>query len=864
MKKCKYIYLIIGLLVTAYVTAQTNYTWNGSVSTAWNTPANWTPNAVPTATDNIIVNSNSVPRYPILDQNRTVKNITLSADTIDLGGYTLTMTGDESFSGGRVLNGLLKLTNTGTGIQNTAFNADVEIIVNEIGIQNSTFLGNLLVIKNGSTTDYFGNNTFNNLEIRLTAGNIFLGGETHNGNIVVSNTGTGAIFWSPGGMSFLGQINTLANGKTITTGSSGYSSGVLAIWNFVQQGTTPQSLTVTGTANLGFGMNSTWNGNLTAQSSSQVTIYNEGNSSTFNGTVSLTAPNLEVRRSTFNGNATFNKTGNATNTWMGGNTFNANCTVNNSGAGGMFLNNGNSSTPVIYNGDLTVNQTGTGFVNNGNGTGSITRVRGNVTHNCSVAGGWGWNGGVLHIDGTGNQTFNVTGSLVPWLGNVVVNKTSGTLTFSGNHVDVHNSLTLTAGKVITSSSSMFRVLNNATSTATNGFIQGPMSKAGTQAFTFPTGANGRLTPISISAPSTNSTFIASYSDITQNIGASKDASVDSVDFPGFWSLSRTAGTANVNVSLRWNLINANIPPWVICNLIGAARVVGWNGSTWKDLGSANVSGNDSLGNITTSVLPTTFSHFTIAKRCMPSGGVVNISPNSNPVVFCAGSSVTLTATGGRCYKWYKPFVSYTNPLTINTPGVYHLKSITNAGVVEYDSVVVQLNPAIIVNAAPVDTIYAVQGNQIALGSNPTAQGGTGALTYTWTPTTNLTSNTSANPSLSVQTDATYTVTVTDSKQCSATDAVRVMMPPNSADGLDISTSGCPGSDITICFKNLREFVGKKIVFNNIITNCPSEILITNTSDCYECTIVSLGGNPSITIVDPNTGMVYNDNIVSIH
>lgn len=854
---------MIGLLVTVFVTAQTNYTWNGSVSTAWNTAANWTPNAVPTATDNIIVNSNSVPNYPVLDQNRTVANITISADTLDLGGYTLTMTGsNESFIGGRMLNGLLKITNANTSIQNTACNADVEITTGEIYITNSTFLGSLVLVKNGTTTDYLQYSTFNNLDIRLTAGTINLDANTHDGNIVVSNTGTGMIFW--GSAPNIATTSKLASSKTITIGSNGFSSGVLALWKFEQLGSTAQNLTVTGTATLGFGMNSTWNGNLTAQGNSQVTIYNEGNSSTFNGTVSLTAPNLEVRRSTFNGNATFNKTGNATNTWMGGNTFNANCTVNSSGAGGLLLNNGTSSTPVIYNGDLTVNQTGTGFVNNGNGTGSVTRIRGNVTHNCSVAGGWGWNGGVLHIDGTGNQTFNVTGSLVPWLGNVIVNKTSGTFTLSGNHADVHNSLTLTAGKVITSTNAMLRVLNNATSNATNGFVEGPMSKAGTQAFTFPTGANGRLTPISISAPSTNSTFVASYSDITQNIGASKEASVDSVDFPGFWSLSRAAGTANVNVSLRWNLINANIPPWVICNLIGAARVVGWNGNTWKDLGSANVSGNDSLGNITTSVLPTTFSHFTIAKRCMPSGGVVNISPNSNPVVLCAGNSVTLTATGGRCYKWYRPFVSYTNPLTINTPGVYHLKSITNAGVVEYDSVVVQLNPAIIVNAAPVDTIYAVQGNQVTLGSTPTAQGGTGTLTYSWSPSSNLSSNTSSNPTLNVETDATYSVIVTDSRQCSSTDVVRVMMPPNSADGLDISTSGCPGSDITICFKNLREFVGKKIVFNNIITNCPSEILITNTSDCYECTIVSLGGNPSITIVDPNTGMVYNDNIVSIN
>ncbi|NJM26039.1 MAG: hypothetical protein HC859_11680 [Bacteroidia bacterium] len=87
---------------------------------------------------------------------------------------------------------------------------------------------------------------------RNTAGNIF------NGNIQVNSTaGNGVSFGTGNGTS------TLAAGRTIAIGVSGFSTGILELRNFTQTGATPQNLTLTGTALLQVGTNSTFNGNVT-------------------------------------------------------------------------------------------------------------------------------------------------------------------------------------------------------------------------------------------------------------------------------------------------------------------------------------------------------------------------------------------------------------------------------------------------------------------------------------------------------------------------------------------------------------------------------------------------------------------------
>ncbi|MBO9658736.1 MAG: hypothetical protein J7527_07900, partial [Chitinophagaceae bacterium] len=73
------------------VSGQTTFTWNGSASSDWSVPSNWTPAGVPSSSDNIvIVNTANSCR---LIANATVNNMTLTSGTIDLAGFVLTVNG---------------------------------------------------------------------------------------------------------------------------------------------------------------------------------------------------------------------------------------------------------------------------------------------------------------------------------------------------------------------------------------------------------------------------------------------------------------------------------------------------------------------------------------------------------------------------------------------------------------------------------------------------------------------------------------------------------------------------------------------------------------------------------------------------
>ena len=76
-----------------------NKTWNGSSSTDWNTDANWTPSGVPTTGNHIIIPDTSSINNCAIDQNRTIKSLTIQANgTIVGGGFKLFITSEGDAS----------------------------------------------------------------------------------------------------------------------------------------------------------------------------------------------------------------------------------------------------------------------------------------------------------------------------------------------------------------------------------------------------------------------------------------------------------------------------------------------------------------------------------------------------------------------------------------------------------------------------------------------------------------------------------------------------------------------------------------------------------------------------------------------
>ncbi|HMP83564.1 MAG TPA: cadherin-like domain-containing protein, partial [Verrucomicrobiota bacterium] len=79
---------------------------------------------------------------------------------------------------------------------------------------------------------------------------------------------------------------------------------------------------------------------------------------------------------------------------------------------------------------------------------------------------------------------------------------------------------------------------------------------------------------------------------------------------------------------------------------------------------------------------------------------------------------------------------------------------------------------------------------VGIGGSPTASGGSGGYTYSWSPATGLDNANIANPTASPASTTEYTVTVTDASGCTAQDSVTVTV--NTPPTVDA------GSDQTIC------------------------------------------------------------------
>ncbi len=136
---------------------------------------------------------------------------------------------------------------------------------------------------------------------------------------------------------------------------------------------------------------------------------------------------------------------------------------------------------------------------------------------------------------------------------------------------------------------------------------------------------------------------------------------------------------------------------------------------------------------------------------------------------CDGNSASLTASGGVSYVWdtgdTNPSISV-NPITTTT---YTVTVTDGSGCSQTDDVIV------IVNFPP--NAYAGEDAYICSGLSTTLDA-SGGVSYEWSPSTGLSSNSIANPIANPSVGTTYTVAVTDASGCSATDDVFVGIYPS--------------------------------------------------------------------------------------
>ncbi|MBK6985820.1 MAG: PKD domain-containing protein [Bacteroidetes bacterium] len=198
--------------------------------------------------------------------------------------------------------------------------------------------------------------------------------------------------------------------------------------------------------------------------------------------------------------------------------------------------------------------------------------------------------------------------------------------------------------------------------------------------------------------------------------------------------------------------------------------------------------------------PASTSNFTltVGNGTCTANDVVTVSvtplPNADAgadISICTGASATLTATGGTSYLWTPSTglsnTTIANPITTPTATTNYTVTVTNNGCSATDVITVNATNSLIVDAGINQTICNGAGALLIA---------TGGSSYTWTPSTGLSSTTGNTVNASPSVTTTYTVNAA-SGGCSSTDEVTVFVNPTPTVSITSngSTAFCSGGSV---------------------------------------------------------------------
>ena len=194
---------------------------------------------------------------------------------------------------------------------------------------------------------------------------------------------------------------------------------------------------------------------------------------------------------------------------------------------------------------------------------------------------------------------------------------------------------------------------------------------------------------------------------------------------------------------------------------------------------------------------------------------------SGATSFCQGGSVTLSAPAGLSYNWSNG--ASTQNITVNQSGTYTV-TVSSGN----NCTAVSSNTVVTVNNLPAAAVTPSGPTSFCSGSSVTLSAPAG-LTYLW-------SNGAQTSSINVTQSGSYTVTVTNAANCSAT-STNVMVTVNPAPSAGITPSGatsfCPGGSV-----NLSASGGTLYLWSN---GSNSAGISTQQSGTYTVTVTNAAG-----------------------
>jgi hypothetical protein len=177
--------------------------------------------------------------------------------------------------------------------------------------------------------------------------------------------------------------------------------------------------------------------------------------------------------------------------------------------------------------------------------------------------------------------------------------------------------------------------------------------------------------------------------------------------------------------------------------------------------------------------------------------------NSGNLAFCAGDSITLTASNGDSYSWNNG--ASTQTITVNSAGTYNVTVTTATCSATSSDVVTSTTAVPTVIVTPGGSTTFCQGGSVTLNA-------TGGTNYLW-------SNGSTSQSISVSTAGTYSATASNGG-CSATSSdivVTVNPAPTATISANGSTTFCVGGQVELTASNGDSYLWSNGVTTQTVT-----------------------------------------------
>lgn len=263
-------------------------------------------------------------------------------------------------------------------------------------------------------------------------------------------------------------------------------------------------------------------------------------------------------------------------------------------------------------------------------TGStITRSGGSITGNIAGTGAYT----AIYTGNTKTSGPELSGSA---LANITLNTNAAQVVTLNQAKTITGALTLTNGILSTTGTNLLTIGTGGSASAgsDNSFVNGPLAKNtnSTALFTFPVGVIGNgIRPVGVKPAATTATTYTSTFLVgnprTAYPGATLAAGLTQISYCEYWTVNRSAGGANANVTLSWSANSCSGAGYVGNPVtLKVARHDGGAPGIWTDAGNSGSTGTAPFASGTvTSALVSSFSPFVI--------GTGNNLQNPLPVMF---------------------------------------------------------------------------------------------------------------------------------------------------------------------------------------------------------------------------------------